>query len=217
MLLEEYNSKPELCKFSGDNGGIHHKWSLQQKEFQNAVDKGDIEKIERMLKENAEFVYDENYFWGEGILMKPAKVNNREMVGLLMSYGAKVPDILKWTQKYYFERYEGAAFMMEKGMNPNVMSWHHVTILHDMAQKGDIQKAELLIKYGAEIDPLEEEYCSSPLGMAARWGHIEMVKYLLKQGADPNRSAAEWAAPLAWARKKAHTEIENVLLKAGAK
>jgi hypothetical protein len=79
-----------------------------------------------------------------------------------MNHGAKVPAILKWAQFYYFERLDGATYMMEKGMNPNTMSWHHVTLLHDMAQKGEIKKAELLIKYGADIDPVEEEYRSPP-------------------------------------------------------
>jgi len=147
----------------------------------------------------------------------PAKGNHREMIDLLMSFGAKVPLILKWTQKYYFERYDGAEFMMEKGMNPNVMSWHHVTILHDMAQNGNIPKAELLIKYGADLNPLDEEYHSTPLGMAVRWGHAEMVSYLLKQGADPNKSGAVWSTPLFWAANKGHGEIEALLKNAGAK
>jgi ankyrin repeat protein len=86
-----------------------------------------------------------------------------------------------------------------------------------MAQKGDIQKAELLIKYGADIDPVEEEYRSTPLGMAARWGHVEMVDYLLVKGADINKAGASWATPLAWAKKKRHAEIEKILIDAGAK
>jgi ankyrin repeat protein len=82
-----------------------------------------------------------------------------------------------------------------------------------MAQKGQIKKAELLIKYRAEIDPVEEEYQSTPLGMAVRWGQTEMGEYLLSKGADPNRSGAAWSTPLAWARKKGYNEIENILLK----
>jgi ankyrin repeat protein len=138
------------------------------------------------------------------------------MIQLLIRYGARVPGILKWAQYYYFERYDGASFMMEKRMSPNTMSWQHVTLLHDMAQKGCIDKAELLIKYGADIDPVDEEYQSTPLGMACRWGHLEMVNYLLKQGADPNRGGASWATPLAWAKKKGQFEIEETLINAGA-
>lgn len=169
------------------------------------------------MKQHPEFAKDETYFWSEGILTFAAKENNRAMADLLMNYGAKVPDILKWTQFYYFEHDEGAANMMQKGMNPNTMSWHHVTILHDMAQKGNIQKAALLIKHGADVNVIEEEYQSTPLGLAARWGNIEMVEFLIKQGADIKKSGASWSTPLQWAIKKGHSEIEKILLNAGAK
>jgi len=216
-LLKQYNNTPSLHKFKGDNGKIFFNRSELQKEFEKVVSNEDFERTEQILKEHPEVVLDETYFWGEGILLFAAKKNNRKMIDLLMTYGAKVHDILKWTQFYYFERLDGATYMMEKGMNPNTMNWHRVTILHDMAQKDDIKKAELLIKYGANINALEEEYCSTPLGMAVRWGNTGMVEYLLKQGADVNKSAASWSTPLAWARKKGHTAIENMLYKAGAK
>jgi ankyrin repeat protein len=80
-----------------------------------------------------------------------------------------------------------------------------------MAQKGDIKKTELLIKHGAHMNAVDEEYRSTPLGMAARWGQLDMVEYLLKQGADPNLSGASWSTPIEWARKKENAEIEQIL------
>jgi hypothetical protein len=44
-----------------------------------------------------------------------------------------------------------------------------------------------------------------------------LVGLLLERGADPNRAAAPWATPLAWARKKGHAAIEADLLQAGAR
>lgn len=216
MLLNEYAANTSIHKYKGDNGRIHFPRTEQQTAFENAVDKNDLEKVKQLLKQHPEFASDETFFWGEGILMMPAKENQKEMIDLLMTHGAKVPNILKWTQAYYFESDEGAAYMMKKGMNPNTMSCHHVTILHDMAQKGHIKKAALLLEYGAEIDPVDEEYQSTPLGMAARWGNLEMVKFLLKKGADPNTSGAPWSTPLAWAKKKGHADVEHVLKNAGA-
>lgn len=215
-MLDEYAANTSLHKFKGDNGRIDFKRTDEEQEFENAVEKGDLENTEKILKQHPEFAKNETYFWGEGILTFAAKENNRAMIDLLMRYGAKVPDTLKWTQFYYFEHKEGAPYILEKGMNPNTMSWHHVTILHDMAQKGNIHKGELLIKYGAEINPVDEEYQSTPLGMAARWGHVDMVDYLLKRGADPNKAGASWSTPLAWARKKGFVEIEQILVNAGA-
>jgi uncharacterized protein len=215
--LNEYQGNPALQKFKGDNGEILYNRTDLQKEFEQAVDKEDLQRTRQILEKHPEFALDKTFFWSEGILLFAAKECNYAMIDLLMSYGAKVPGMLKWTQFYYFERYDAAEYIMSKGMNPNTMSWQHVTILHDMAQKGNIPKAELLIKYGASKDPIDEEYQSTPLGMAARWGHIEMVEYLLKQGSDPNKSGAVWSTPLTWARKKGHSKIEDILMRAGAK
>lgn len=214
--LNEYQEKPALQKFKGDNGEIFYNHTDLQKEFEQAVDKEDLQRTRQILEKHPEFALDKTFFWGEGILLFAVKECNYAMIDLLMSYGAKVPDMLKWTQFYYFERYDAARYIMSKGMNPNTMSWQHVTILHDMAQKGNVPKAELLIKHGADINPIDEEYQSTPLGMAVRWGHKEMVEYLVKEGADLNKSGASWSTSLAWARKKGHNGIEEILMRAGA-
>ena len=213
-LLNDYAADPSKQNYKGDNGEIDYKRSQLQIEFEKAVYKSNFKRVEEILKAHPEFAKDETYFWGEGILLFAAKENNKKMIDLLMGYGAKVPKILKWIQAYYFERYDSAVYLMEKGMDPNTMSWHHVTILHDMAQKGFIDKAELLIKSGADINAIDEEYQSTPLAIAARWGHIEMVEYLLNQGADPNLSGASWSTPINWAQKKGHYEIEKILKQA---
>ncbi|MCC6287594.1 MAG: ankyrin repeat domain-containing protein [Chitinophagaceae bacterium] len=216
-MLNEYAADTSRHKYKGDNGEIFYNRTELQNEFEKAVSKNDLDKTEQILKDHPEFALDETFCWSEGILLFPAKRNNHEMIDLLMGYGAQVPSLLKWTQFYYFERLDGATYMMEKGMNPNTMSWQRVTILHDMAQKGFIDKAELLIKYGADINTIDEAYQSTPLGLATRWGNTEMVEYLLKQGADINKSGASWSTPLIWAKKKGHIEVENILRKAGAK
>lgn len=216
-MLEAYQKQPGLWKYSGDNGEIHYNRTSIELEFQEAVDKEDLGKTRRMLEQHPGFATDHTYFWGEGILVFAAKNNNRQMIDLLISYGASVPEVLKWAQYYYFESLEGAQYIMAKGMDPNVMSWQRVRLLHDMAQKGNIAKAELLLKYGAGIDPVDDEYQSTPLGMAARWGHTDMVEYLIKQGADLNKAGAVWATPLAWARSKEHVHIKKLLFDAGAR
>ncbi|HYF30271.1 MAG TPA: ankyrin repeat domain-containing protein [Chitinophagaceae bacterium] len=215
-MLQQYLSDPSLCKFKGDNGEIHYNQTPVQQAFQKAVDKGDICTTAALLLDHADLLQTDNYFWGEGILMMPAKDPNPEMVKLLLDHGAKVPGVSKWGRFYYFKHYPMAVFLMQHGMNPNHMNWHHVTLLHDMAQEGDLQKARLLLQHGADVDPLEEEYCSTPLGMAARWGHVEMVELLLQQGADVHTAGVDWATPLQWAKRKGHERIEAMLREAGA-
>jgi ankyrin repeat protein len=216
-LLQYYRNNLPATYYNGDNGEIQYNRTALQKEFEKAVDKNNIKHIKELLTTNPEFALDKTFFWSEGILLFAAKENNRPLVDLLMQYGAKVPPVLKWAQFYYFERYDGASYMMEKGMSPNTMSWQHVSLLHDMAQKGFIDKAELLINYGVDFNIIDEAYKSTPLGLAARWGHVEMIKCLIKHGADVNLAGAAWSTPLAWAQKKGHKEIEKILQKAGAK
>ena len=58
---------------------------------------------------------------------------------------------------------------------------------------------------------------STALGWARRWGKIELARLYLKRGADAVEPDAEpWATPLAWATKRGHHEIVQLLRSAGA-
>ena len=138
------------------------------------------------------------------------------MLECLMRFDAQVPAVSKWARFYYFVHDEIAAFLLENGMRSKHMSWHHVTLLHDMAQSGDIAKAAMLIDHGADINAVDEEYRSTPLGLAARWGQRAMAAFLLERGADPNGAGAPWSTPLAWAQKKGHDSLASDLVAAGA-
>ena len=209
-MLRRYREDPAAQKFRGDNGRIHFPRTERQIELQRAVDKNDIEAVKRALEENPEWALDNTFFWGEGILCMPAKGNHREMMLLLMSHGATVPKVLKWAPAYYFERYDSAEFLMDHGMDPNTMDWHGVTLIHNAAQRGWADRVKLLINHGADINAIDDEYQSTPLGMAARWGQEEIVELLLDAGADPAKSGAPWSTPLAWAEKKGHTRIIEI-------
>ena len=138
------------------------------------------------------------------------------MLELLMRFGAEVPAISKWGRFYYFVHDDIASFLLESGMSAKHMSWHQVTLLHDMAQSGDIAKARLLLDDGADINAVDEEYRSTPLGLAARWGQRAMAAILIERGADPNKAGAPWSTPLAWAQKKGHSSRASDLIAAGA-
>ena len=73
----------------------------------------------------------------------------------------------------------------------------------------------LLLEFGAMIDPIDMEYQSTPLGFSAKGGQVEVVKRLLEAGADPNLPEhPPWAKPLAWAEARNHPEVVGILEKA---
>jgi uncharacterized protein len=208
--------KPEMTHKKDDTGVIDYGMDDTERRFEKAVHQNNLREAERLLVERPDLAVQETASWSEGVLMMPANRGWRDMLELLMRHGARVPDVSKWAPEYYFKHYDIAVFLMDNGMNPNHMNWQHVTLLHDMALRGNIPKARLLLDHGADINAVDEEYRSTPLGLAARWGHAKMVAFLLERGADPNKAAAPWATPLAWARKKGFGMIASDLERAGA-
>jgi ankyrin repeat protein len=213
--ISHTRKNPEMRKLLLEHGAKDDARPMD--ELMKLLDDNALEELEQRLKDRFPLAEQGAAYWSEGILAGPANRGNIPAIELLMRYGARVPDITKWGRYYYFKHTEIARVLLENGMNPNHMNWHHVTLLHDMAQDGDLDKARLLLDHGADINAIDEEYRSTPLGFAARWGHREMAAMLLQRGADPNRSGASWSTPLAWARKKGHSEIEADLLRAGAR
>jgi uncharacterized protein len=215
-VLEDARSKGSAHKWV-DTGEIDYQQDDQQLRFDRAVHDGKRKDVERLLAERPDLVRNELSSWAEGVLMMPANRRNRAMLELLLLHGAQVPPMSKWARFYYFKHDDIAAFLLERGMSVRHQTWHGVTLLHDMAQSGDLPKARLLLDHGAELDAIEDEYRSTPLGLAARWGRRPIVELLLARGANPHVSGAPWSTPLAWARKKGHAEIERMLVAAGAR
>ncbi|HEX5888802.1 MAG TPA: ankyrin repeat domain-containing protein [Pyrinomonadaceae bacterium] len=211
QLLREALADPSLTREWGDTGAIDFEKDETQTRFQQLVNDRQHDEVEAMLQDRPELALDETAFWGEGILAMPAKDGDHRMLEILMDHGARCPDVSKWGARYYFKNYLTARFLLERGMNPNHMNWRGFTLLHDMGHTGDLAKARLLIEHGADVNRVDDEYRSTALGYAARWGHVELVKLLLDCGADADRSGAPWATPLAWARKKNQAEVEQVL------
>ena len=148
----------------------------------------------------------------EGILSMPANRRHLEMMALLMRHGARVPAMTKWAADYYFKHADIAALLLERGMSARHMNCHRTTLLHEMARRGELTKARLLLDHGAEIDAVDDEFKSTPLGFAARWGQAAMVRLLLDHGADRRSAGAGWAEPAAWARRKGHDAIAGWIL-----
>jgi ankyrin repeat protein len=213
--LSHTRDDPEMRQLLLDHGAVEP--SRPFDDLTALFDDNNLEELENRLRQRGGLDGQELASWGEGILARPANRGNRPMIELLTRFGARVPDVSKWGRYYYFKHTDIAELLLRNGMNPNHMNWHHVTLLHDMAQEGDLDKARLLVDYGADIDAVDEEYRSTPLGIAARWGNGQIVDFLLDRGADPNKAGASWATPLAWAAKKGRAEIVEGLRQRGAK
>ncbi len=154
-----------------------------------------------------------------GIFTMAVSFKRRDLLQPLLDRGARVPDVVTGCRTYLWNTPDMTRVLLEHGMNPNLPNWQRVTPLHDICSRGgrgrpDSNRHELLdlfLEFGADINALDEEYRSTPLGWAARNGLADMVELLLARGADASLAGEPWATPLEWARRRGHTEIEAAL------
>lgn len=183
---------------------------------------GNDEAVLRMADEDPDAVSTHGC---GGIFTMVVSFERREMLQPLLERGVRVPEVVTGCRTYLWNTPDMTRVLLEHGMNANLPNWQRVTPLHDICSRGgrgrpDPNRHELLdlfLEFGADINSVDEEYRSTPLGWAARNGLLDMVELLLARGADPNRAGEAWATPLKWARRRGHKHSEDKLLASGAR
>ena len=89
------------------------------------------------------------------------------------------------------------------------------TPLHFAIKDQNLNMIRILIKYNADIE-LEDTYKETALNCAVRTGYIEIIKYLLEQGAEVNTHASDSTTPLEIAIYNRDAASVNMLKKYGA-
>jgi bla regulator protein BlaR1 len=111
-------------------------------------------------------------------------------------------------------------FLIERGADVNLAVRGDGNPLITAAHEGSIEAVQELLDRGARIDdvvPGDE----NPLIQAAAEGHADVVELLIARGADVNQSVLangnEVRTPLRMARRGDFTDIEEMLIRAGAR
>jgi ankyrin repeat protein len=114
--------------------------------------------------------------------------------------------------------FKSMAVLLEHGIDANVSRFGQTALHFATATHGELSGAErarfaaMLLDHGARLDLRDELLKSTPLGWACRWGHRELVDFLLSRNAPINEPDAEpWATPRAWAEKMKHESVLAVL------
>jgi ankyrin repeat protein len=138
-----------------------------------------------------------------------AENGHQAVLELLLRYQ---PEVLASARLGNVGTPELARWVLEHGTDVNRTSWLGIAPLHRFAGQGRTDLAAVCLEFGANIDVVDDEFRSTPLGWAARAGQVEAVRWLLERGANPRLPAEwPWARPVEWARRRGHQEIVDLL------
>ncbi len=143
-------------------------------------------------------------------LLNAVKENNREMVKLLLKYGAR-PGTNCWANIYDFKIFR-LLLTFAKPTTKNVSKqFVYSIILNDIpgVQQCLEQGIDINEELGIDFDEL------TPLMVAAELGYFDLVLFLLNYGADINKTVDEMSA-LTVARENKQLDIEQLLIHRGA-
>ncbi len=71
----------------------------------------------------------------------------------------------------------------------------HESLLHLAVRRGNCEMAEFLLQRGAPAEELNEN-CELPLVMAVERENKDMIRLLMKYGADPDNNDDEWGSAI---------------------
>ena len=97
------------------------------------------------------------------------------------------------------------AFLKEGPSLASANGIHGISVLYHAALSGKVEIAEMLVSHGGG------QGAGEALHAAIRPGHVDMVKWLLDKGADPNTPNFEGKTPLYMALTSEHEEIARLL------
>lgn len=191
-----------------------------------AVEQGDGAKVRELLSEKLDLsslkVSDEQ---GQSPLLRATWLNHTEIARELIRAGADVNQADSIHDSPYLVagaqgRVDILRMVLANGADLNSVNRYGGTALIPAAERGHVKAVDMLLKAG--VDPNHVNY----LGWTALHEaivlsdggppHQEIVRLLIKAGADVNLPDGQGVMPLTLALQRSQTEMADILAKAGA-
>ncbi|XP_078401038.1 uncharacterized protein LOC144682522 [Cetorhinus maximus] len=184
-----------------------------------AAQEGHCQCVQTLLEYKSPL--DSRGYDGRTALCSAALEGHKEVVKLLLSKGAGV-DIKDADGRplLYLLALDSQMNMMqllldEGAANLESRDLDGRTVLHVCSWHGNLELVKLLVKYGAEVNALDNDRRSA-LHSAAWQGHSPVVQFLIESGAPVDHACNQGATGLCIASQEGHTEVVRILVEKGA-
>ncbi|KAL9043543.1 MAG: hypothetical protein Q9214_003274, partial [Letrouitia sp. 1 TL-2023] len=197
-----------------DRRGSHALWM--------ASERGDDKIVQLLLNNGA----DPNLHFGKNgtALHVATRESHVTIIRILIQKGADI-NMYSWrygTPLYAASKHKSSRVievLLENGADPNTRSDEYGGALYSASENNSLAAVQLLLEKGADIHASVTRYekpgCT-PLQVASRRNHKDVVRILIDHGADVNNPASIDGNALYVASGEGHIEVMQQLLDAGA-
>lgn len=154
-------------------------------------------------------------------MLSPAiKKNEPVVVEALLRHGARANDELSSGATPLDAAASAGALkvvrvLLDSGVDPNGAGPNGTSPLEDAALKGFDAIAEMLLDHGAQVNQVNPDSGTTALYAAAAFGRGDVVKVLLKRGANPNACGSGHTTPYKAALENGYSEIATQIQQHG--
>lgn len=107
-------------------------------------------------------------------------------------------------------RLASAKRLIQRGAEVNKTGWTPLHYAASRAEPDSVDMARLLLEHHAYIDA-ESPNRSTPLMLAAMYGHADVVRLLLEEGADPSLRNEQGLTAVDFARRADRDDLANLI------
>jgi ankyrin repeat protein len=167
----------------------------------------DLERVKQLLDEDPSLLNSMYKPWKEDPLGAASHVGNRQIAEYLLEKGAP----LKITTSAMLGRFEEVERLLaEDASAANATGAHDISLLFHAAMSGVVPIVEMIVEKGGSVDD-----AGAALHGAVQFGHLDMAKWLIAHGANPNVKNFRGETPLAVAHSIGREDIAADITAAG--
>lgn len=188
-----------------------------------AAGKGNLSRLKELVEGGARV--NDTWHWGTA-MHEAAKFSHLECIKYLLEHGVSVDSqnehgITPLGLAAEHGQHQAVGLLLECGANVHHSDSRGYTPVHLAAHRGRCEVLKVLAGAGVDLDtPVSTgiyNIGATPLSVACRWGHVDVVRFLLEMGCKVNRKTVRGETALHGAASSAQCFLlTKMLLEAGA-